>query len=151
MLARIIYNKMFWNKKSLRIQERELEEEEAKKKKKKRILERTNKLKEEKRSFKKKKKITTTKLLVAFLFINCTLIELFTAWITAKSLQVSYMTGNPIDFSPLVTLIGAVVSEVIGFAVYAIKATKENTANGITYMVAQQQYNNSEDDTSAKG
>ena len=61
------------------------------------------------------------------------------------------MTGNPIDFSPLVTLIGAVVSEVIGFAVYAIKATKENTANGITYMVAQQQYNNSEDNTSAKG
>ena len=55
------------------------------------------------------------------------------------------------DFSPLVTLIGAVVSEVIGFAVYAIKATKENTANGITYMVAQQQYNNSEDNTSAKG
>ena len=96
---------MLWNKKSLRMQERELEEEEAEWHKEKRILERTNKLKEEKRSFKKKKKITTTKLLVAFLFINCTLIELFTAWITAKSLQVSYMTGNPMDFSPLVTLI----------------------------------------------
>ena len=52
------------------------------------------------------------------------------------------MTGNPIDFSPLVTLIGAVVTEVMGFAVYAIKATKENTANGITYMMAQQSLNN---------
>ena len=52
------------------------------------------------------------------------------------------MTGNPMDFSPLVTLIGAVVTEVIGFAVYAVKATKENTANGITYMMAQQSLNN---------
>ena len=57
------------------------------------------------------------------------------------------------DFSPLVTLIGAVVTEVMGFAVYAVKATKENTANGITYMMAQQSLNNNksnsvEEDTS---
>ena len=37
------------------------------------------------------------------------------------------------DFTPLVTLIGAVVSEVIGFAIYAIKSAKENTEGGIIY------------------
>ena len=41
------------------------------------------------------------------------------------------------DFTPLVTLVGAIVSEVIGYAVYAIKAAKENCANGITYMKVQ--------------
>lgn len=86
--------------------------------------------------------MSTTKLLVGFLFINCTFVELFTGWATAQSLKISYMTGNPMDFSPLVTLIGAVVTEVMGFAVYAVKATKENTANGITYMMAQQSFNN---------
>ncbi|MBP3801389.1 MAG: hypothetical protein J6I85_05160 [Clostridia bacterium] len=40
------------------------------------------------------------------------------------------------DFSPLITLIGAVVGEVIGFAIYSIKAAKENTKNGITYELA---------------
>lgn len=140
---------MIFTKKSLRAQERELERQEAEWHKEKKLLERSNRLKEEKKAFKKKKKFTTTKLLISFLFLNCTLIELFTGWVTAKSLTVSYMTGNPIDFSPLVTLIGAVVSEVIGFAVYAIKATKENTANGITYMMAEQEYNNN--NPSAKG
>ena len=43
------------------------------------------------------------------------------------------MTGNAIDFSPLVTLIGAVVGEVIGFAIYSLKSTKENTAGGVVY------------------
>lgn len=42
------------------------------------------------------------------------------------------MTGM-VDFSPIVTLIGAVVGEVIGFAIYAAKSTKENTEGGIVY------------------
>ena len=37
------------------------------------------------------------------------------------------------DFTPLVTLIGAVISEVIGYAVYSLKAMKENTSGGIVY------------------
>jgi hypothetical protein len=37
------------------------------------------------------------------------------------------------DLTPLVTLIGAVVSEVIGFAIYSIKAAKENTKGGLVY------------------
>jgi len=38
-----------------------------------------------------------------------------------------------VDFTPIVTLIGAVVGEIIGFAIYAAKAAKENTVGGIVY------------------
>lgn len=134
-----------FRKKSLREQEHEVKREEIYWNAEKVILERKQKLREEKREMRKPKKMSTTKLLVGFLFVNCTLVELFTGWATAQSLKISYMTGNPMDFSPLVTLIGAVVTEVMGFAVYAVKATKENTANGITYMMAQQSLNNEND------
>lgn len=133
-----------FRKKSLREQEHEIKREEIYWNAEKVILERKQKLREEKREMRKPKKISTTKFLIGFLFINCTLAELFTGWATAQSLKISYATGNPMDFSPLVTLIGAVVTEVMGFAVYAVKATKENTANGITYMMAQQSLNNNE-------
>lgn len=143
----------FFRKKSLREQEHEIKREEIYWNAEKVILERKQKLREEKREMRKSKKISTTKFLIGFLFINCTLVELFTGWATTQSLKISYATGNPMDFSPLVTLIGAVVTEVMGFAVYAVKATKENTANGITYMMAQQSLNNNksnsvEEDTS---
>lgn len=133
-----------FRKKSLREQEHEIRREEIYWNAEKVILERKQKLREEKREMRKLKKMSTTKFLIGFLFINCTLVELFTGWATAQSLKISYTTGNPMDFSPLVTLIGAVVTEVMGFAVYAVKATKENTANGITYMMAQQSLNNNE-------
>lgn len=134
-----------FRKKSLREKEHEIRREEIYWNAEKSLLEREQKLRDEKREMRKPKKMSTTKLLIGFLFINCTLVELFTGWATAQSLKISYMTGNPMDFSPLVTLIGAVVTEVMGFAVYAIKATKENTANGITYMMAQQSFNNNND------
>ena len=133
-----------FRKKSLREQEHEIKREEIYWNAEKVILERKQKLREEKREMRKSKKMSTTKFLIGFLFINYTLVELFTGWATAQSLKISYTTGNPMDFSPLVTLIGAVVTEVMGFAVYAVKATKENTANGITYMMAQQSLNNNE-------
>ena len=47
-------------------------------------------------------------------------------------LYIAKNTGM-VDFSPIVTLIGAVVGEVIGFAIYAAKSTKENTEGGIVY------------------
>ncbi len=78
-------------------------------------------------------KVSTSKLLIAFLFINCTLIEIFTGWVTVKSFTLAMMTGAIIDFTPLVTLIGTVVGEVIAFAIYALKSTKENTKGGIVY------------------
>lgn len=39
----------------------------------------------------------------------------------------------------MTALIGAVVTEVIGYAIYTIKATKENTKGGITYETAMRQ------------
>ena len=92
-------------------------------------------------------KIPTSKLLIFFLFLNCTIIELFTGFVTLKSLDLTTLTmANP-DFTPLVTLIGAVVSEVVGYAVYALKSAKENTAGGITYETAMRQI----DEDKAKG
>ena len=82
---------------------------------------------------KKKKTISTTKLLMLFLFLNCTLIEIFTGWVTIKCIALAFATGLAVDFTPLVTLIAAVVGEVISFGIYSIKSTKENTKGGIIY------------------
>ena len=88
---------------------------------------------------KEKRKISTSKLLIAFLFINCTLIELFTGWAIIKMLAIVATTGAMIDFTPLVTLIGTVISEVIGYAIYALKSAKENSVGGIVYDKAMQE------------
>ena len=101
----------------------------------KQYLERKYKLKMDKRAMRKKMmgKIPTSKLLILFLFINCTLIELFTGWTTIQSFKLAHELMITPDFTPLVTLIGAVVSEVIGYAIYSLKAMKENTSGGIVY------------------
>lgn len=98
------------------------------------LKERELKLKKEKDSF--RKRISTSKLLILFLFINCTLIELFTGWVTVQSLFLAKETLMNPDFTPLITLIGAVVGEVFGFAVYALKSAKENSIGGIVYETA---------------
>lgn len=124
-------------------EEREITIKEHRWQREKEVLERKYKLKQEKREFKKRflPKISTSKLLIFFLFLNCTIIELFTGFVTLKSLDLTTLTmANP-DFTPLVTLIGAVVSEVVGYAVYALKSAKENTAGGITYEAAMRQIN----------
>ena len=61
------------------------------------------------------------------------LIEIFTVWVTIKSINLATFLGFMPDFSPLVTLIGSIVSEVIGLAAYYVKSTKENTIGGIVY------------------
>ena len=130
-------------------EERDITIKEHRWQREKEVLERKYKLKQEKREFKKQflPKISTSKLLILFLFINCTIIELFTGFVTLKSLDLTTLTmANP-DFTPLVTLIGAVVSEVVGYAVYALKSAKENTAGGITYEAAMRQI----DEDKAKG
>lgn len=83
-----------------------------------------------------KKKIPTTKKLMFFLFVNCTLIELFTGWVTIQNIALAREIGMSLDFTPLVTLIGTVVGEVLSFAVYAAKSAKENTKGGIIYDTA---------------
>lgn len=130
-------------------EERDITIKEHRWQREKEVLERKYKLKQEKREFKKQflPKISTSKLLIFFLFINCTIIELFTGFVTLKSLDLTTLTmANP-DFTPLVALIGAVVSEVVGYAVYALKSAKENTAGGITYETAIRQI----DEDKAKG
>ena len=130
-------------------EERDITIKEHRWQREKEVLERKYKLKQEKREFKKQflPKISTSKLLILFLFINCTIIELFTGFVTLKSLDLTNLTmANP-DFTPLVALIGAVVSEVVGYAVYALKSAKENTAGGITYEAAMRQI----DEDKAKG
>ena len=50
-----------------------------------------------------------------------------------KMLSIALITGLSIDFTPLVALIGAVVGEVFGYAIYSLKSAKENSAGGIVY------------------
>lgn len=95
------------------------------------------------KSLKRKlKKIPTTKKLMFFLFTNCTLIELFTGWVTVQNIQLARDYGTILDFTPLVTLIGAIVGEVFSFAVYAVKSAKENSKGGIVYDSALNNNNN---------
>jgi hypothetical protein len=117
--------------------EKNIRIEELRWKKEKELLERKARLRQEKMEVRKKTSIfggiPTSKLLIAFLFINCTIIEIFTAFITLKNFEITQYTMTNPDFTPLVTLIGAVVAEVIGYAVYSLKSMKENTAGGIVY------------------
>ena len=97
-----------------------------------------------------RKKLSTTKSLMLFLFISCSAIEFCTIFLTFKSLNAGY-----VDFSALQTLIAAVVSEVVGFAVYALKSAKENTKGGIVYQTAlleaQQNFIQESNDQEAAG
>lgn len=121
--------------------------------KNKKLIKRKIKIEKDKQKLRKclkdKSKLTTTKLLILFLFINCTIIELFTGWTTIQSLRLALQTGLAPDFTPLITLIGAVIGEVIGFATYTIKSTKENTVGGVVYDCAIKNYNNT--DTNSVG
>lgn len=112
--------------------EKQIIQQEKQWEKDKLLIERQQKIKEERHaliSFKP----STTKIIMVFLFLNCTLVEIFTGWATVQSLNIALETMTYVDFTPLTALVGAVVSEVIGFGVYAVKATKENTTGGIVY------------------
>lgn len=102
----------------------------------KKILIEEQKLAQDRAKYIKKKKISTSKIFTFFLFANCTIVELFTIYITLLSFSLAKDNGGMIDFTPIVTLIGAVVGEVISFAIYSIKAAKENSQGGIVYEAA---------------
>ena len=106
----------------------------------KEILIQEQDLKEQKKKIKnrgkeQRKKLSMSKRLTLFLFINCTIIQLFTLYITYKSFE----TGMG-DLSALHILITAVVAEVIAFAIYSLKSLKQNTAGGIVYETALLDY-----------
>lgn len=129
-------------------QEKMLSIEEKHWEREKEIIKRKRNLKEEQKEIRHpRKKISTTKLLIAFLFLNCTAIEIFTGWAIVQSFVLAKTLGFSVDFAPLVTLISAVVGEVIGYAIYSIKSTKENTKGGIVYESAlrEQEYTNNND------
>lgn len=113
---------------------RQVEQEEERWKLEKPLRERQAAIRNDKAEFEnKKRKISTSKLLIIFLFVNCTLIEIFTGWAMVKMLSLAFVAGTMIDFTPLVAIIGAVVGEVFGYAIYSLKSTKENTVGGIVY------------------
>lgn len=104
------------------------------------LLIKEQQMKEEKNEVLKKqekRKLSITKRLTFFLFINCTIIEIFTLYVTLKQLNI----GMGVDLTPLQMLITTIVGEVIVFAVYSLKSLKENTKGGIIYQTAMNQYN----------
>lgn len=104
------------------------------------LLIKEQQMKEEKNEVLKKqekRKLSTTKRLTFFLFVNCTIIEIFTLYVTLKQLNM----GMGVDLTPLQMLITTIVGEVIVFAVYSLKSLKENTKGGIIYQTAMNQYN----------
>ncbi len=121
--------------------------------KEKEILEREYKIKAERKSLKekfkeKKDKIANSKLLIWFLFINCTIIELFTIWVIYRELGLAAEGILSPDLSPLMALITTVVAEVIGFGIYALKSTKENTEGGIVFETAMREFEKTNEDGS---
>ena len=102
------------------------------------LIERQNKIKEEQKTLvqKVKKKTPWSKRLLVFLFINFTILEGFIAWVTIKSFSLAFMYGLTPDFTPLITLIGAVMGETLSYGIYIAKSKAENTQNGIVYELA---------------
>lgn len=119
----------------------------------KKILEQQQQIQEEKHELKARSwkiKMPFAKLFAIFLFINFTVLEIFTAWVTIQSFTLAYAIGMMPDFSPLLTLLGAVIGQTLSYWIYSSKAKAENTQGGITYDLAMrdfdQQVNNFIDD-----
>ena len=91
--------------------------------KEKEIIQRKQLLIQERNSIIPKKKISTMKLLVGFMLLNLTAIEIYSMW-------VMYALS---DLSALYSLITAVIGETITVIAYSVKSTKENTYGGIVY------------------
>jgi len=67
---------------------------------------------------KEKKKIQTTKIIIGFILVNCTIVEIY-------AMVLIYMFA---DLDSLAALITAVLAESLSFAVYSLKSYKETNA-----------------------
>lgn len=77
---------------------------------------------------KKFNKMTTTKKLVVLLFCNVVIIELVAIFATIyMTVVTNEMTSAP-DYTPLTTLIQAAITQVIAFAIYAVKSSMEKAS-----------------------
>lgn len=63
----------------------------------------------------------------------CLAVIIFTGFVTIKEFSLAYSLGLMPDFTPLVTMIGAILGAAIDVAAYFAKSAKENTKGGITY------------------
>lgn len=82
-----------------------------------------------------------SKLLLIILFINFTILEIFVGWVTIHSFAVASIIGVMPDFTPLITLLGAVIGETISYGIYSAKSKAENTEGGIVYEQAKWEMN----------
>ena len=114
------------------------------------LLETQNQIKEEKKELKNKRnKIkfpSWSKLLLIILFSNFILLELFIGWITIKSFAIALSIGMMPDFTPLITLISAVVGETLAYGFYIAKSKAENTEGGIVFQQMMNELNSTNDD-----
>lgn len=94
----------------------------------------------------KKRKTAFGKLLMVFLFVNFTILELFTGWVTIKSFSLAYAIEQMPDFSPLITLLGAVIGETLSYGIYCHKAKAENTEGGIVFEATMHNLKNEEEE-----
>lgn len=118
------------------------------------ILEQREQIKQERNTItgkKEKSKIAFGKLLMIFLFINFTLLEIFTCGITLYSFSLAFAIGMMPDFTPLITLLGSVIGETLSFGIYCAKSKAENTKGGIVYETALREFDNKNDDEEAEG
>jgi hypothetical protein len=87
---------------------------------------------------KKDTKITTTKKLMAYIIVNCTIVELYTMFIVYKFQEASILEP----------LISAVVAESFSFFVYCMKSyfeTKAEKANELSYYRINKRYQDEQD------
>lgn len=78
-------------------------------------------------------KVSWSKKFLIFLFVNFSIIEIFTGFVTFSSFVLAYKTGISPDLTPLITLIGAVIGETLSYGIYAAKSKAENTEGGIVF------------------
>ena len=76
-----------------------------------------------------RKKPAYSKLLVAFIFIDCLVIQVFIMRMIAK-------TGDMTQISSLIGLIGTLFVQGMSLISYNAKSAKENSAQGIIYEMA---------------
>ena len=113
---------------------------------------RENKIEQEKKkinSEKRKIKLPSWgKMLLVFLFLNFTILEIFIGWVTIKTFALAFAVGMMPDFTPLVTLIGLVAGETISYGAYCAKSKAENIEGGLVHDSAMYQlkYQTKEDE-----
>lgn len=108
------------------------------------LIQTQNQIEEEKKELTieriKTKFPSCSKIFASFLFINFTILEIFIGWVTIKTFSLALSIGVMPDFTPLVTLISAVIGQTFSYGIYAFKSKAENTKDGIIFESAMAEY-----------